>query len=141
MYGFGTSRALAWMDRIRGPSRQIHREHTPDKCLRPRYLCQKAKLPSAGVKVRGTYLKISAKKDRNWKRAAEHRVLATIRYYATKLPLNQCACSYSGTPCPKIIISLKCSKTYILSTTQCDSSRNLFHIHCYIHVHALLFLC
>ena len=36
--------------------------------------------PSAGAKVRGTYLKMSAKKAEIGKRAAEHAALATIRY-------------------------------------------------------------
>ena len=42
---------------------------------------------AAGTKaVRGTYLKISAeKKTEIGQRAAEHRVLATVQYYATKL--------------------------------------------------------
>ena len=41
---------------------------------------------AAGAKaVRGTYLKISAEKKAE--RAAEHGVVATVRYYATKLPL------------------------------------------------------
>ena len=44
---------------------------------------------AAGAKaVRGTYLKISAeKKAEVGQRAAEHGVLATVRYYATKLPV------------------------------------------------------
>ena len=44
---------------------------------------------AAGAKaVRGTYLKISAeKKAEIGQRAAEHGVLATVRYYATKLPV------------------------------------------------------
>ena len=48
-------------------------------------------LSAAGTKVvRGTYLKISAEmKAEIGQRAAEHtdRVLATVRYYATKLPV------------------------------------------------------
>ena len=47
--------------------------------------------PSAGAKVGGTYLKMSAKKAEIRKRAAEPGVLATIQYYATKLPVNLCA--------------------------------------------------
>ncbi len=44
---------------------------------------------AAGVKaVRGTYLKISAeKKAEIGQRAVEHGVLATVRYYATRLPV------------------------------------------------------
>ncbi len=44
---------------------------------------------AAGVKaVRGTYLKISAeKKAEIGQRAAEHGVLATVQYYATRLPV------------------------------------------------------
>ena len=44
---------------------------------------------AAGAKaVRGTYLKISAEKKAEIRqRAAEHGVLATVRYYATKLPV------------------------------------------------------
>ena len=44
---------------------------------------------AAGTKaVRGTYLKISAeKKAEIGQHAAEHGVLATVRYYATKLPV------------------------------------------------------
>ena len=50
--------------------------------------------PSAtGAKaVRGTYLKISAEKKAKigW-RAAEHGVLTTVLYYATKLPIVRLA--------------------------------------------------
>ncbi len=44
---------------------------------------------AAGVKaVRGTYLKIGAeKKAEIGQRAAEHGVLVTVRYYATRLPV------------------------------------------------------
>ena len=44
---------------------------------------------AAGTKVvRGTYLKISAeKKAKIGQHAAEHGVLVTVRYYATKLPV------------------------------------------------------
>ena len=44
---------------------------------------------AAGAKaVKGTYLKISAeKKAEIGQRAAEHRVLATVWYYTTKLPV------------------------------------------------------
>ena len=44
---------------------------------------------AAGAKVvRGTYLKLSAeKKAEIGQRAAEHGVLATVRFYATKLPV------------------------------------------------------
>ena len=50
--------------------------------------------PSAtGAKaVRGTYLKISAeKKAKIGRRAAEHGVLTTFLYYATKLPIIRLA--------------------------------------------------
>ena len=42
---------------------------------------------AGGAKARGTYLKMSSeKKAEIGKRAAEHGVLATVRYYASKLP-------------------------------------------------------
>jgi len=50
---------------------------------------------AAGAKaVKGTYFKISAeKKAKIGQRAADHRVLPTVRYYATKLPVT------TGTTC------------------------------------------
>ena len=52
---------------------------------------------AAGAKtVRGTYLKISAeKKAEIGQRAAEHGVLATVRYYAAKLPVTTSMCPTS----------------------------------------------
>ena len=57
-----------------------------------------AVLPSSsGMKVSGTYMKGSAEKAETGKRAAEHRVLATVRYYDARF-LIQLAFS---TPCPQ----------------------------------------
>ena len=86
IYGFGTSRALhvGWMDSIRGPSYQIHKERSPNKYPRPRFLQQTPKplyfrhLP--GVQGQGAYLKMSVEKVEIGKRAAEHGALASIRY-------------------------------------------------------------
>ena len=77
------------MDSIRGPiaSCQIHKERSPNTCPLPRYLRQTVKrccavlqLSAAGAKVRGAYLKMSAKKAEIGKRAAERGALATIHY-------------------------------------------------------------
>ena len=40
----------------------------------------------AKVSTRGTYLKMSSEKAEIGKRAAQHGVLATVRYYASRLP-------------------------------------------------------
>ena len=63
---------------------------------------------AAGAKaVKGTYLKISAeKKAEIGQRAAEHRVLATVWYYTTKLPATagtQCTCIHVHPDSRKLI--------------------------------------
>ena len=72
------------MDSIRGPSCQIHKECSPNKCPRPRCFAANSEVavlqPSAGAKVRGACLKMSVKKVEIGKRAAEHGVLTTICY-------------------------------------------------------------
>ena len=76
-----------WMHSMQGASCRIHKERSPKRY--PLVLAN-AKVvtlqPSAGA-VRGAYLKMSAeKKAEIGKRAAEHGVLATVHYYASKLP-------------------------------------------------------
>ena len=75
------------MDSIQGPSCQIHMDHkerSPNTCL-VRDICGKQRsavlqLSAAGAKVRGAYLKMSAKKAEIRRRAAELGALATTRY-------------------------------------------------------------
>ena len=89
VYRFGTSRA--WMDSIRGPSYQIHKERSLNTCL-VRDICGKQRsavlqLSAAGAKVRGAYLKMSAKKAelRNWK--ASSRAWSTSHNSLLRLSL------------------------------------------------------
>ena len=77
------------MDSIRGPSCQIHKERFTKQVPLSAISATNSKVavlqPSAGAKVRGTYLKVSTKAAKIGKRAAEHGVLATIRYHATNI--------------------------------------------------------
>ena len=91
---FNTS--SVWMDNIHCLSYQILAQgalsqEVPlscDICGKYRSCCTEHVLQQSGeAKIRGTYQKMSSqKKAEIGKQAAEHRGLATVHYYTTKLP-------------------------------------------------------
>lgn len=78
-----------WMDGILGPTCWIQKECSQRSTFSCN-ICHKqwscCASPICQQEGQGTYLKMSVEKAKTGKRAAEHGVLATVHYYATKFP-------------------------------------------------------